>query len=364
MRRFLILMLITVLLGACAPAAPTLTPRAQPAVSTQAPIVEAGSPDPTFTLTPNSCFLCARAKGTMQAQQATEDAAAPTLTLQAERTATATVESIPAETATQACGDGPVCYLDGHFLFQRPIGADGKQVIERSYPYGSTQGGVREIHHGVEFYNAQGTPILAAADGKVVFAGNDKLTLLSWVTGYYGNAVVIEHHFPGIPETIYTLYAHQYGVLVTDGQEVKAGQQIGLVGATGAAVGSHLHFEVRVVSNDYQSSRNPELWLAPLPGTGVLAGRIENTYGNLLKGTVNIQRVENGVLNPISVAAVQTYDSGSQPINADNVFQENFVIGDLPAGDYRLSLLSNGGLYEQMVKIEAGKLTLVKLVVK
>jgi len=355
MRRFFILTLIAVLLGACAPAASTLTPGVQPAVSTQVP-TSMPAPARTGTVTPNSCFLCARAKGTMEAQQATEDAAA--------WAATATGESKPAETATQACGEEPVCYLSGHFLFQRPIGLDGKQVIERSYPYGSSQGGVREIHHGVEFYNAQGMPILAVADGRVVFAGNDKLTLLSWVTGYYGNVVVIEHHFPGIPETIYTLYAHQYGILVTDGQEVKAGQQIGLVGATGAAVGSHLHFEVRVVSNDYQSSRNPELWLAPLPGTGALAGRIENAYGNLLKGTVNIQRVENGVLNPVSVAAVQTYDSGSQPINADDVFQENFVIGDLPVADYRLSLLSNGGLYEQMIKIESGKLTLVKFVVK
>jgi murein DD-endopeptidase MepM/ murein hydrolase activator NlpD len=298
----------------------------------------------------------------MEAQQATKAAAAPTLTLQAAWTATPTVAPTP--TAIQDCGKEPVCILDGHFRFQRPIGPDGKQSIERSYPYGSTQGNVREIHHGVEFYNAQGTPILAAANGKVIFAGSDKLTLLSWVTGYYGNAVVIEHHFPGIDGTVYTLYAHQYGVLVTEGQEVKAGQQIGLVGATGTAAGSHLHFEVRLGNNDYKSNRNPELWLLPLPGNGTLAGRIENSYGNLLKGTVNIQRVENGVLNPAPVAAVQTYDNGSPPINADDVYKENFAIGELPAGDYRLSLLANGGLYEQMIKIEAGKLTLVKFVIK
>jgi murein DD-endopeptidase MepM/ murein hydrolase activator NlpD len=264
----------------------------------------------------------------------------------------------------QDCREEPVCVLEGHLLFQRPIGPDGKQSIERPYPYGSTQGGVREVHHGVEFYNAQGTPILAAADGKVVFSGSDKLTLLSWVTGYYGNVVVIEHHFPGILETVYTLYGHQYGVQVTEGQNVKAGERIGLVGATGTAAGSHLHFEVRLGKNDYKSNRNPELWLVPLPGNGTLAGRIEDAYGNLLKGTVNIQRMENGVLNSVPVAYVQTYDNGPQPINADDVYKENFAIGELPAGDYRLSLLANGGLYEQMIKIEAGKLTLVKFVIK
>jgi murein DD-endopeptidase MepM/ murein hydrolase activator NlpD len=332
MRRFLLLAAIAVLLGTCAPAAPDVTPPNLPTVTMQD-----STPSP---------------------------APAPSTTPQPAPSATASVTPAPTATATQACGEDPLCYLDGHFLFQRPIGPMGKQSIERSYPYGSTQGGKREIHHGVEFYNAQGTPILAAADGKVVFAGSDKLTLLSWVTGFYGNVVVIEHHFPGFPQTIYTLYAHQYKVNVTVGQEVKAGDLIGQVGATGTAAGSHLHFEVRLAKNDYKSSRNPELWLLPLPGTGVLAGQIEDTQGNLLKGEVNIQRIENGVLNTLSVASAQTYANESQPVNGDDVFHENFAVGELPAGDYRLTLLYNGNLYEQMIKIVEGKLTLVKFVLK
>lgn len=332
MRRFLFLVAIAIWLGACAPAAPQPT---SPNPSTVTVQVSTSTPLPMLTATPLPV-----------------------------PSATASVMPTPTATATQACGDGPVCYLDGHFLFQRPIGSTGKQSIERSYPYGSTQGGLLEVHHGVEFYNAQGTPILAAADGKVVFAGNDKLALLAWVTGYYGNVVVIEHHFPGFPQTFYTLYAHQYKINVTVGQEVKAGEQIGQVGATGTARGSHLHFEVRLANDDYKSNRNPELWLLPLPGTGVLAGRIEDAQGGLLKGTINIQRMENGVLAPFSVASAETYAIAPQPVNADDVFKENFVVGELPAGDYRLTLLSNGKLYEQMIKIEAGKLTLVKFVVK
>jgi len=332
MRRFLLLAVIAVLLGACTPAAPDVTPPNLPTVTMQ---------DSTPLPVP-----------------------APTATPLSAPSATASITPAPTATATQACGEGPVCFLDGHFLFQRPIGPTGKQSIERSYPYGSTQGGKREIHHGVEFYNAQGTPILAAADGKVVFAGSDKLTLLSWVTGYYGNVVVIEHHFPGFPQTIYTLYAHQYKVNVTAGQEVKAGDLIGQVGATGTAAGSHLHFEVRLANNDYKSNRNPELWLLPLSGTGVLAGRIEDTQGNLLDGAINIQHIENGVLDPLSVGSAETYANETQPVNSDDVFHENFAVGELPAGDYRLTLLYNGTLYEQMIKIVEGKLTLVKLVVK
>ena len=332
MRRFLTLALIAVLLVGCAPFASELTPPSLPTITVQIPT---STPVLTLTVTPLP---------------------APS--------ATASVTPAPTATATQDCGADPVCSLDGHFLFQRPIGSTSKQSIERSYPYGSTLGGMLEIHHGVEFYNAQGTPILAAADGKVVFAGNDKLTLLAWVTGYYGNVVVIEHHFPGFPQTVFTLYGHMYKVDVTVGQEVKAGQQIGQVGATGTARGSHLHFEVRVSNNDYQSNRNPELWLLPLPNTGVLAGRVETAQGELVKGTINLQRFENGVLNSLSVAAAETYAIQTHPINSDDVYQENFAVGELPAGDYRLSLLYYGRLYEQVIKIEAGKLTLVKLVVK
>lgn len=331
MRRLLILILSIVLLASCAPAALTPTPPSQPAVTETAP--------PSATLP-------------------------PTLTVTPSPAPSATAESTPTIMAIQTCGEFP-CTVAGHFLFQRPIDSMYKQSIERSYPYANTQDGIREPHHGVEFYDAQGTPVLAAATGKVIFAGDDKLTLLAWVTGYYGNTVVIEHHFPGFAQTFYTLYAHQYRLNVTAGQEVQAGDQIGQVGATGTARGSHLHFEVRVTDNDYKSSRNPELWFAPLPDTGVLAGQIVDAQGVLQKGHINIQHVENGVLNPLSVAAVDTYITNeAQPVNSDDTWQENFAIGELPAGDYRLTLLYNGGLYEKVIKIEAGKLTLVKFVVK
>lgn len=366
MRRFLLLLILTVFLAACSsPSALTEPTRSLPTV------IETPQPLVDCTNTPGICLPCGKAAATMTARipatetmaamQATQTFVAPTV--RAEMTGTAEAKVTPTVTAEAACGAFP-CQLNGHFLFQRPVGLTSKQSIERAYPYGSSQGGKLEVHHGVEFYNAQGTPVLAAADGRVVFAGNDQLTLLAWVTGYYGNVVVLEHHFPGFAETFYTLYGHQFALNVQTGDEVRAGQVLGQVGATGTARGSHLHFEVRLAENTYQSNRNPELWLAPLPGTGVLAGRIVDAQGNLLKGLINLQRVENGVLDPLSAGSVETYAHDAQPIHADEVWNENFALGELPAGVYRLTMVANGSLHEQLVTIEAGRLTLVEFLVE
>lgn len=63
-----------------------------------------------------------------------------------------------------------VCIFAVDFPFQRPISPIGNLKVEASYRYGSTQNGQREVHHGVEFINKAGIPVLAAADGTVVFA--------------------------------------------------------------------------------------------------------------------------------------------------------------------------------------------------
>ena len=90
-------------------------------------------------------------------------------------------------------------------------------------------------HTGTDIACAEGTPILAAADGIVTVANG----LDSW-GGSYGYYIQIDHG-----RGLETLYAHCSSICVTTGQQVQAGQVIGYVGHTGRATGSHLHLETR-----------------------------------------------------------------------------------------------------------------------
>ncbi len=88
------------------------------------------------------------------------------------------------------------------------------------------------MHEGIDIGIGYGTPIHAAASGRVVYAG--------WMSGY-GNLVAIDHG-----RGISTAYGHQSSIAVSLGQIVSQGQTIGYVGCTGHCFGPHLHFEVRI----------------------------------------------------------------------------------------------------------------------
>jgi murein DD-endopeptidase MepM/ murein hydrolase activator NlpD len=90
--------------------------------------------------------------------------------------------------------------------------------------------GYERFHAGLDLAAAAGTPIVAAADGKVVSAG--------W-TGGYGQAVEIAH-----AGAIETLYGHMSRIAAYSGETVHRGQVIGYVGSTGLSTGPHLHFQV------------------------------------------------------------------------------------------------------------------------
>ena len=91
-------------------------------------------------------------------------------------------------------------------------------------------------HTGTDIACAEGTPILAAADGTVTAANG----LDSW-GGSYGYYIQIDHG-----GGLETLYAHCSSICVTTGQQVQVGEVIGYVGHTGRATGSHLHFEIHI----------------------------------------------------------------------------------------------------------------------
>ena len=212
---------------------------------------------------------------------------------------------------------------------------------------------------------AGGAPVLAAADGLVVVAGDDSQIVYGPLVNFYGNLIVLEHHFPGINQPVFTLYGHLSKVDVQVGQSVQSGDKIGEVGSTGYATGSHLHFEVRLGKNDYDSNRNPVLWLKPLSGNngisfGVIAGRLADAQEKLIHASnVNIQYFPD--LNGPQAAAYQleTYAPEQNPVNGDNDWDENFTMSDLPAGNYRISLVWGGKLYDRRIVVMPGKVTFV-----
>ncbi|MCB0598709.1 MAG: M23 family metallopeptidase [Lewinellaceae bacterium] len=89
---------------------------------------------------------------------------------------------------------------------------------------------VPKMHYGIDFTAPRGTPIQATGAGKVIQAGK---------ASGYGNQVMIDHGFG-----YKTSYAHMKTITVKVGQEVKRGQQIGLVGSTGTSTAPHCHYEI------------------------------------------------------------------------------------------------------------------------
>lgn len=238
------------------------------------------------------------------------------------------------------------CVMDGHFVLQRPILPPGNDSVEETYRFASTAAGTREPHHGVEFINGTGTPVHAAADGQVIFAGPDTEAVYSPWPGFYGNLIVIRH-----ADKLFSLYAHLSAINVDAGQNVLVGQKIGEVGLTGSASGSHLHFEVRRGDGkDYFSALNPECWLRPRAGEGTLAISVVNAQGKF-------QNVDFTIQSANSTYFLRTYEDASLAKT------ENAALS-LKAGRYRIALLFNGTIYERWVEVQSGKLTQTVIIVK
>ncbi|MDA0246473.1 MAG: peptidoglycan DD-metalloendopeptidase family protein [Chloroflexi bacterium] len=252
---------------------------------------------------------------------------------------------------------------DDHYWLARPLPSGSRNYALEWYPYGNdvllAEIGAYRIHHGLDFPNPNGTQILAAGSGRVIWAGE----LISDRDGvsYYGNTIVIQHDWQWQEKAVYTLYAHAIELFVSVGDVVEQGQLLAGVGGTGYTSGSHLHFEVRVGEDEYFAVRNPYLWLAPYEGWGTLAGRFVDVRGEPISGA-------ELVVTPLQVSAdiaprrQKTYED--LRLIPDEVWNENFVVGDLPAGQYQLDMWAAGedGIlrqYTNLVEIRPGRTNFV-----
>ena len=143
----------------------------------------------------------------------------------------------------------------------RPAGSFVKPVdpstVTFTSGFGQRTGG---FHQGIDLAGPVGTPIYAAADGVVVTAGT---------ADGFGHWIVIDHQLNG--QLTSTVYGHMYadGLLVSQGDRVRAGQHIANIGNDGGSTGPHLHFEIwpggRLAGGEAIDPK-PQYDAAPAPG--------------------------------------------------------------------------------------------------
>lgn len=189
-----------------------------------------------------------------------------------------------------------------------------RQPFKGEYPitqkYGEVIPGVtynNQPHTGIDYGCPMNTPILASADGIVMFAGVDN-------TGY-GTMVIIMHKADKS-----TLYAHLSATCVWENQKVKQGDVIGYSGTSGNAKGPHLHFEARTKWNDWKTHFDP--MLLPL----MTVDNVHHTERTDLKGAEAFQFGET--LSIVAPAGAKAFNNDFSKFNILNPETEVLYFGE------------------------------------
>ena len=254
-----------------------------------------------------------------------------------------------------------------HYWLTRPIDSNANNAGLFYYPYGSDgpeKDNPYRVHHGIDIPNPMGQAVRAAGSGVVVWAADGRSQDEAPIfqnSPSYGNVIVLEHDFGYRGKPIYTVYAHLSASLVQQGQIVEAGEVIGQVGTSGRVTGSHVHFEVRMGENAYRATYNPGLWTVPYVGHGVIAGRVLDNDGNWIQDAdITIRNRSNGLVQATTTTYIQL--GTGFDVNSDPVWQENFVVPDVPTGRYDvIATLSNGERMIRQVTVIEGTTTFVEL---
>lgn len=263
-------------------------------------------------------------------------------------------EMIPVIPIIPASFSAPVALTaQDHLYFSLPVNERDVNNSMPSQRYGTVQeGSESDAHVGLDFSMNTGTPVLAAAPGTVVWASYGLLFNSEfYIDDPYGISVVIRHDFGYDGERLFTVYAHLSEATVAVGEYVERGEVIARSGSTGQSSGPHLHFEVRLGTNTIYFTRNPELWIAS-EDRGVLAGRLTTTRDALLfNRLVEITSRETG-----QRWTMYTYATEFKLL-PDDYYDENFVLGDLPAGSYEIAVPYLGVWQRVDVEIKPGMVT-------
>lgn len=237
-----------------------------------------------------------------------------------------------------------------HFYFSRPIAANEINWPLADYRYGGIFFS-DVVHTGVDIPAHPGTAVLAAGPGKVTWAGYGLYHGIVNPEDPYGLAVLIRHDFGYQGQRLYTMYGHLNRVDVKKGQHVETGDQIGISGQTGKVTGPHLHFEVRLGKDAQFTTRNPELWLVPPQGWGILAGRVMNNHRIPVHGLI----VDVISQETEQLWKARTYGQGN--VRSDDYYNENVVISDLPAGRYDIFIRYLDKNYSMEIEISPGQVS-------
>lgn len=270
------------------------------------------------------------------------------------------VDTLPCYRRAGKPGETPRAPLT--IWFRRPIDPADNPFIDQTYRYGSTMGGNFQPHQGVEFNNPDGTPVLAIGSGTVTYAGRAEQGSLT-VAIRHDSTVVAD----GVRRGIWSVYFHNSKLEVKLGQKVTAGQRVARVGNTGRATNEHLHLEVHVAPLDSAArivdslqrfppyTTNPELWIDPLPGTGMLAGRVLDSAGRPVPGA-RIYGLEKPDPRETPFSYIETYGEHAHP---HPLYGEQFAVSDVPPGMYVLGVEIEGVKVFRQVFVQPGLLTWV-----
>jgi len=145
-----------------------------------------------------------------------------------------------------------------------------------------------QMHWGVDYGKDKGTRIVAAASGKVVRARTAE-------TDAYGKLLILDHTING--QLYSTVYAHLASFNVKDGQTVKQGDTIAVMGTTGLSTGVHLHFEIHIGKYVYTKSVDPLLY--------IVDAHIKEVQALLVKAGYNI--TIDGIAGVDTTSAIKTF---------------------------------------------------------